>query len=133
MKLLFTIGVCLAWLTAFGQGVNQMMLLNQNPKKPGPFPVLWYKFAGDTLDYSTNGNNGTATGSPSYTTGPNGVATTAIAFNGTSQYVTATTNTLTAFERTQPFSISTWVNFSSHTIDDSMIITYNTLLPLPLK
>jgi hypothetical protein len=48
--------------------------------------IAWYPLAGNVNDLSTNGNNGTAVGSPVYTNGVLGTANTALFFK-TNQYV----------------------------------------------
>ena len=50
--------------------------------------VLGLPFSNSVSDSSLYGNNGTAHGSPGYTTGPGSVANTAIALTSSSQYVT---------------------------------------------
>jgi hypothetical protein len=66
--------------------------------------VAWYPLAGDVNDHFGS-DNGTAIGSPSYATGPTGLANTAISFNGTSQYVTAT-----AVNTVSNYTVSFWIN-----------------------
>lgn len=53
---------------------------------PGPAPDLgWYKFNNNYTDSAANGNNLTGEGSPTFTTGQDGIATHAIALSGSSQ------------------------------------------------
>jgi predicted Zn-dependent protease len=69
--------------------------------------VAWYPLAGDANDYSGNGNNGTVMGGPSFTTGVNGAANTALSLNGSSQYVSLGHPTLYDFGNND-FTFSVW-------------------------
>jgi len=59
-------------------------------------------------DSSGNGNDGTWENSPTYTA--SGKINGALTFNGTNQYVNIANPSNFSFERTQPFSITAWIN-----------------------
>jgi hypothetical protein len=73
--------------------------------------VAWYPLAGNANDYSGNGNNGTAVGSPAYGNGVNGAADSAIVLAGT-QYVNVGNVPLFDFG-SGDFTISLWAYLSS--------------------
>lgn len=66
--------------------------------------VLSYPFDGGTTDISGNLNTGSAQGTPTAVADRNGKAAGAYSFNGTSQYITSTTN----INDPNPFSYSIW-------------------------
>jgi hypothetical protein len=114
MKLLFTIGVCFAWLTACGQ-INQAMLFNQNPKPTFPDYTnnlaAWWNWSEDTgttsADLTANANTATLINSPTW-------SYYSVLYNGVNQESRTANHTAIAFERTQPFSISTWAEFNTN-------------------
>lgn len=69
-----------------------------------------YKFENNVFDSTTNANNGAVTGTTTYVSGQEGNA---FSFNGNTRITIS--NTPIKFERTQPFSISFWMNPSSAT------------------
>lgn len=73
-----------------------------------------YTLAGDVNDHFGN-FNGTAVASPTYTTGPLGVASTAIHLNGSSQYVSIPSGVKTVLQGLGAATISFWVNATSST------------------
>ncbi|MDE2041249.1 MAG: hypothetical protein KGI59_02615, partial [Patescibacteria group bacterium] len=83
--------------------------------------VGWWKFdegSGTTAaDSSGSGNTGTLVGGPTWTTGQIGGA---LSFNGTNQYVTASTNSMPA--SAQAVSISAWVFISQYPNSKSSIV-----------
>lgn len=66
-------------------------------------------------DLSGNNNNGSLMGSPTLVTGRTGAATSAYAFNGTSQYIQIPTSTsIDQIEINDEISISVWCNVNSY-------------------
>ena len=70
--------------------------------------VGWWHLNGDVLDYSGSGFNGTAVGSPTYTTG--NIWSQAISLNGTSQYVNVSGFSLPSATQ---LTVSLWLKTSS--------------------
>lgn len=66
--------------------------------------ISYWKFDGNTNDFSGLGNNGAVTGTSTYVTGEVGQA---FSFDG-STYITTGTSSVLNFERTQPITISVW-------------------------
>ena len=69
-------------------------------------------------DSSGNGNNGTLTNGPLWTTGRAGGA---LDFDGTNDFVNVPDNSLFDFERTNSFSISAWIYRDTSTTEDDII------------
>lgn len=70
--------------------------------------LLWLKLNGNTTDSSAAGDNGTATGSPTYTTGQDSIANHAISLNGSTQYVS-----IAATASMSTFTIMCWFKASA--------------------
>ena len=67
------------------QSVTTHVLTNVFPPPPSVQPLAWYRFETNALDASTNGNNGTTSGSVNFVPGKLGAW--AARFDGTSSYV----------------------------------------------
>ncbi len=84
----------------------------------GGFPsgsIFDVKLNGNPNDSGPNTYTGTAVGSPSYTTGQDGLANHAIALNGSSQYVTfSSVGTTFDFGSSTSFTISAWIQFNAN-------------------
>ncbi|MGD0812366.1 MAG: LamG-like jellyroll fold domain-containing protein [Verrucomicrobiota bacterium] len=74
--------------------------------------VAYYPLAGDANDYSGNGNNGAAQGSPAYTAGVTGATNTAISLNGANQYISLGHPSIYNFGAND-FTISVWFKTDS--------------------
>ena len=72
-------------------------------------PVALWHLDSNFTDSSGNGHALTGVNSPTFSTGE---INTAITFNGTNQYATATPGVLTT---SQPYSVSAWVNWNGNT------------------
>src|SRR3989344_6333653 len=84
--------------------------------------VAHYKFdegSGTTAsDSSGNNNIGTLINNPAWTTGKIGGG---LSFDGVDDYVNISNESAFDFERTNPFSISAWVNYPSGSSDASIV------------
>lgn len=84
--------------------------------------VAYYAFTGNTLDSTSNHNNGIASAGASLTTNRFGVANKAYAFNGQNGYIKIPNSTSTDLRG--DFSISLWVNpdVTATTFNTSMLV-----------
>ncbi len=73
-------------------------------------------------DTSTNGNNGTLTNGPTWTTGQIG---TAVDFDGSDDYITVTDPDVLDVADTRNFSLTGWFNRDTFTTDDTIIAKRN--------
>ncbi len=71
--------------------------------------IGWWKFDGDTLDYSGLGNDGTAVGNPTFTTGT--VGSEALDFDGTDDYVSVPSSS--SLQLTSALTIAGWIKADS--------------------
>lgn len=107
-RLLFAFVVFAALIGAGNRVVNR-------GSPSGPSPIGWWKFNDGTgttaADETGNGNTGTLTNGPTWTTGPNSNG--AVSFDGTDDYVAIANEANFDFERTQAFSFSAWIRWNS--------------------
>lgn len=75
--------------------------------------VAQWTLAGDVNDHAGT-NHGTAYGAPTYVTGPTGAANSALALNGSSQYVQTTTLADWGAACASGFTLTAWVKTSEH-------------------
>jgi Concanavalin A-like lectin/glucanases superfamily/Divergent InlB B-repeat domain/Fibronectin type III domain len=99
-------------LTSTSALTNTTTLINSVANDLTNGLIAWYPLAGDVQDYSGNGNNGTAKGSPTFGSGPTGEINTALLLNGSSQYVSLGHPSLYNFG-TNDFTFSLWFQTKS--------------------
>ncbi|HVW94580.1 MAG TPA: DUF2341 domain-containing protein [Mucilaginibacter sp.] len=107
----YTIGTVTTSRTAVNVTLGTTPVLSSAPTSPSSGLYLSYPFDGNANDVSGNSNNGTVQGSASLTTDRYGASNKAYSFNGSSQYISTTTQA--AAPGPQNFSISVWFKTSS--------------------
>jgi hypothetical protein len=106
--------------TAVVATVNAAPILSTAPTSPTGSLYLSYPFTGNANDVSGNNNNGTLQNAPLLTTDRYGNPNSAYSFNGTSQYVSTTTNIATPGP--QNFSISVW--FKTNVANNGVLVGF---------
>jgi hypothetical protein len=104
-------------------GTNWRIMGGGVPQGPVAGLVGWWKLddnTGGTAADSAGSNAGTLQGNAAWSA-PGKVGVSAVTLDGTGDYVTIANESNFDFERTQPFSIATWVWRNDHTADDQII------------